>query len=43
MHCQSGYRAITAASLLAGRGRETVSVNDHYSNALAAGLDLVAA
>jgi glyoxylase-like metal-dependent hydrolase (beta-lactamase superfamily II) len=41
VHCQSGYRAIAAASLLAGRPGQTVSVNDHYSNAPAAGLHLV--
>jgi glyoxylase-like metal-dependent hydrolase (beta-lactamase superfamily II)/rhodanese-related sulfurtransferase len=40
VHCHSGYRAITAASLLAARGREVVSVNDHFGNAEAAGVPL---
>ncbi|HEV3067850.1 MAG TPA: MBL fold metallo-hydrolase [Streptosporangiaceae bacterium] len=40
VHCQSGYRAMTAASLLAGRDRHVVGVNDHFSNAAAAGLPL---
>ena len=40
MHCQSGYRAIVAASLLAGRGREVVSVDDDFDNAAAAGIPL---
>ena len=40
VHCQSGYRAIVAASLLAGRGREVVSVDDDFDNAAAAGLPL---
>ena len=40
VHCHSGYRAITAASLLAGHGRAVVSVNDHFSNAEAAGVPL---
>ena len=40
VHCQSGYRAMTAASLLSAGGRQVVSVNDHFSNAAAAGLAL---
>jgi len=40
VHCQSGYRAMVAASLLAARGRHVVSINDHFSNAAAAGLTL---
>jgi len=40
VHCQSGYRAIVAASLLAGRGREVVAVDDDFGNAGAAGLTL---
>ncbi len=40
VHCQSGYRAMVAASLLAGRGREAVSINDHFSNAAPAGVPL---
>jgi hydroxyacylglutathione hydrolase len=43
VHCQSGYRATVAASLLAAHGRRVVSVNDHLSNAPAAGLPLEAA
>jgi glyoxylase-like metal-dependent hydrolase (beta-lactamase superfamily II)/rhodanese-related sulfurtransferase len=38
VHCQSGYRAMIAASLLIAGGRQVVSVNDHFSNAAAAGL-----
>ena len=40
VHCQSGYRAIVAASLLAARDRQVISVNDHFSNAAPAGLPL---
>jgi rhodanese-related sulfurtransferase len=40
VHCQAGYRAIVAASLLAGRGRQAVSVDDDFGNAAAAGLPL---
>jgi hydroxyacylglutathione hydrolase len=40
VHCHSGYRAIVAASLLAGRGRQVISVDDDFSNAAAAGLPL---
>jgi hydroxyacylglutathione hydrolase len=40
VHCQSGYRATVAASLLAAHGRRVISVNDHFSNAPAAGLPL---
>jgi rhodanese-related sulfurtransferase len=40
VHCQSGYRAMIAASLLCADGRQVVSVNDHFSNAAAAGLPL---
>src|SRR5262249_50201345 len=40
VYCHSGYRAIVAASLLAGRGREVVSVDDDFGNAAAAGLSL---
>ena len=43
VHCQSGYRAIVAASLLAGLGREVVSVDDDFDNAAAAGLPLQSA
>ena len=40
VHCHSGYRAIVAASLLAGRGREVIGVDDDFGNAAAAGLPL---
>jgi len=40
VHCQSGYRAMVAASLLAARGRRVVSVDDDFGNAAAAGLPL---
>ena len=34
VHCQSGYRAMVAASLLAAGDRDVTSVNDHFSNAV---------
>jgi hydroxyacylglutathione hydrolase len=40
VYCQSGYRAMVAASLLAARDRDVTSVNDHFSNAAAAGVPL---
>jgi len=40
VHCQSGYRAMVAASLLAARGRQVVSVDDDFDNAGAAGVPL---
>jgi rhodanese-related sulfurtransferase len=40
VHCQSGYRAIVAASLLAARGRAVVSVDDDFGGAAAAGVPL---
>jgi hydroxyacylglutathione hydrolase len=40
VHCQSGYRATVAASLLAGRGRQVVGVDDDFGSAAAAGLPL---
>jgi hydroxyacylglutathione hydrolase len=40
VHCQSGYRSMTAASLIAARDREVISVNDHFSNAASAGVPL---
>jgi hydroxyacylglutathione hydrolase len=40
VHCQSGYRATVAASLLAAPGRQVISVNDHFSNAASAGVPL---
>ena len=38
IHCQSGYRASVAASVLAAAGRDVVAVDDHFSVAAAAGL-----
>jgi hydroxyacylglutathione hydrolase len=40
VHCQSGYRAAVAASLLAARGRAVVAVDDDFSAAEEAGLAL---
>jgi len=40
VHCESGYRSVLAASILAARGRRVVSVNDDFANAAAAGLAL---
>jgi glyoxylase-like metal-dependent hydrolase (beta-lactamase superfamily II)/rhodanese-related sulfurtransferase len=40
VHCQSGYRSMVAASILAASGRRTVSVDDDFANAAAAGLCL---
>jgi glyoxylase-like metal-dependent hydrolase (beta-lactamase superfamily II)/rhodanese-related sulfurtransferase len=43
VHCAGGYRASIVASLLAAHGRDVVTVDDDYSTAAAAGLDVVAA
>jgi hydroxyacylglutathione hydrolase len=40
VHCHSGYRAMSAASLLVGQGREAISINDHFGNAAGAGVPL---
>jgi hydroxyacylglutathione hydrolase len=40
VHCQSGYRAMVAASLLAAPDRQVISINDHFSNAAPAGVPL---
>jgi hydroxyacylglutathione hydrolase len=40
VHCQSGYRALVAASMLAARGRAVISIDDEFANAAAAGLPL---
>jgi rhodanese-related sulfurtransferase len=40
VHCQSGYRAQVAASLLAARGRQVVAVDDDFEKARVAGLTL---
>ncbi len=38
VYCHSGYRSMVAASMLAARGREVISINDEFSNAETAGL-----
>ena len=43
VHCQSGYRAALAASLLAGAGRNVVHVDDDLTTAPRAGLRLTPA
>ena len=40
VHCQSGYRAMVAASMLAARGRSAAAIDDEFDNAEAAGLAL---
>jgi rhodanese-related sulfurtransferase len=40
VHCESGYRSVVAASMLAARGRPAVGVNDDFASAAAAGLAL---
>jgi hydroxyacylglutathione hydrolase len=40
VYCQSGYRATVAASILAARGRQVVSVDDDFGRAGPAGLRL---
>jgi len=40
VHCESGYRSVLAASMLAARGRQVVSVNDDFASAAAAGIPL---
>ena len=42
MHCRSGYRATTAASMLARAGRRAVLVDEDFSSASTAGLALTA-
>jgi rhodanese-related sulfurtransferase len=42
VHCHSGYRALAAASMLAARGRQVISVDDDFGHAGTAGLPLVA-
>jgi len=41
VHCQSGYRAVIAASLLQAAGRRAVAVDDGLARAAAAGLPQV--
>ncbi len=43
VHCAAGYRATVAGSLLDRAGREVVVVSDEFSNAVAAGLEIVSA
>jgi len=43
VHCQSGYRAAIAASLLAAAGHRVVAINDDYHTAATAGLDIATA
>ena len=38
VHCESGYRSVLGASILAAGGRRVVSVDDDFANAEAAGL-----
>jgi glyoxylase-like metal-dependent hydrolase (beta-lactamase superfamily II)/rhodanese-related sulfurtransferase len=40
VHCRSGYRASLAASILAARGRDVVAVDDEFTNAADAGVEL---
>jgi hydroxyacylglutathione hydrolase len=40
VHCGAGYRSMVAASLLAVRGRQVVSVDDDFDNAAPAGIPL---
>ena len=38
VHCESGYRSVLAASILAAHGRSVVGVNDDFASAAGAGL-----
>ena len=38
VHCQAGYRAAVAASLLDAAGRPVVLINDHFAVAKRTGL-----
>jgi glyoxylase-like metal-dependent hydrolase (beta-lactamase superfamily II)/rhodanese-related sulfurtransferase len=40
VHCEAGYRAAVAASLLAARGRRVVAINDQFGSAEQAGLPM---
>ncbi|MEU3648791.1 MBL fold metallo-hydrolase [Lentzea sp. NPDC034063] len=42
VHCQSGYRASIAASVLAANGRRVVVIDDEFDQAARAGLPMVA-
>jgi rhodanese-related sulfurtransferase len=41
VHCQAGYRACVAASLLQAAGREVTAVDDQFEHAVEAGLPLL--
>jgi len=41
VHCEAGYRASVAASMLDASGRQPVSIDDSFENAEKVGLDLV--
>jgi glyoxylase-like metal-dependent hydrolase (beta-lactamase superfamily II)/rhodanese-related sulfurtransferase len=41
VHCRTGYRSTVAASLLAARGRDVVSIDDEFDNAATAGVPVV--
>jgi rhodanese-related sulfurtransferase len=41
VHCQAGYRAAVAASLLQAAQREVVAIDDEFGHAAAAGLPVV--
>ena len=43
VHCEAGYRASIAASILAAAGRHVVAVDDRYETASATGLPVTAA
>ncbi len=43
VHCQAGYRASVAASMLHAAGREVTAIDDDYQHAALSGLPVVAA
>ena len=43
VHCQAGYRASVAASILDAAGRAVTAVDDDFGNAAPSGLRLIAA
>jgi rhodanese-related sulfurtransferase len=43
VHCQAGYRASVAASLLDAAGRDVTAIDDDYDRAAPAGLPLTSA
>lgn len=40
VHCESGYRAAIAASLLAAAGRDVVLIDDDFAHARTAGVPI---